>query len=461
MKTHKIDPRTLVQLSPIQPFINEVEKGGVGCSGVLQRLDAHSLALKFMNFSSEDETLPPKVQRALEFLRTFRRTYKARKVANERESIESKAYNPPDLSGVDRLLTDVSISEEFHVTSQEILDDTEQPTKKQYNTCLAIVAGRVLYSNAQRPGAVAGALMSEFEEGFRARRKGDSYVTLRVKSHKTGSSESAKLILPRKILKMLAVWEEVRSKVAPDSPYLFPDFKGRQISHLIRVVATYAEARDIALPTSQVVRTTVELHTKKMAAPVQEAVSRSLSHSQATVLKHYRANDKQSGHLAYEAIQEIVSSKTGDQETAEEPGTSGASPRKAKRRRFTQEETDITEHFSSQLQRKELPVTAESERFLANQPPHLFPGRRAHDIYDKVRNLIGSEGGSLPSLHLISTLTRVITTTQHFDAVHHLPILHPGHPSCSANTSAVSPKRPLTNVSLTPMPVTAWGQTAR
>ena len=203
-----MDPRTLVQLSPIQPFINEVEKGGVGCSGVLQRLDAHSLALKFMNFSSEDEILPPKVQRALEFLRTFRRTYKARKVANERESIESKAYNPPDLSGVDRLLTDVSISEEFHVTSQDILDDTEQPTKKQYNTCLAIVAGRVLYSNAQRPGAVAGALMSEFEEGFRARRKGDSYVTLRVKSHKTGSSESAKLILPRKILKMLAVWEE-------------------------------------------------------------------------------------------------------------------------------------------------------------------------------------------------------------------------------------------------------------
>ena len=328
-----------------------------------------------MNFSSEDETLPPKVQRALEFLRTFRRTYKARKVANERESIESKAYNPPDLSGVDRLLTDVSISEEFHVTSQDILDDTEQPTKKQYNTCLAIVAGRVLYSNAQRPGAVAGALMSEFEEGFRARRKGDSYVTLRVKSHKTGSSESAKLILPRKILKMLAVWEEVRSKVAPDSPYLFPDFKGRQISHLTRVVATYAEARDIALPTSEVVRTTVELQTKKMAAPVQEAVSRSLSHSEATVL----ANDKESGHLAYETIsletiQEIVSSKTGDQDTAEEPGTSGASPRKAKRRRFTQEETDIiTEHFSSHLQRKELPVTAESERFLANQPPHLFP----------------------------------------------------------------------------------------
>ena len=373
LQANNMDPRTLVHLSPIQPFIDAVEKGGVGCSGILQRLDAHSLALKFMNFSCDDDALSAKVQRALEFLRTFRRSFKVRKVANERENIEAMAYNPPDLSGVEKLLHDVSITEEFLATSQDIVADDTEPTKKQYNTCLAIVAGRVMYSNAQRPGAVVGALMAEYEEGYRAKRKGDSYVTLRVKNHKTGSSESAKLIIPGKILKMLAVWEDVRSKVAPDSPYLFPDFKGRQITHLTRVVSTYAEARDIVLPTSQEVRTTVELQTKKMPAPVQEAVSRSLSHSQATVLKHYRANDKESCHLAYETIQQIVSSKTGD--TAEEPGKSGASasPKKPKRRRFTKEETDlITEHFGSHLQNKQLPLTAESERFLREQPPHLF-----------------------------------------------------------------------------------------
>ena len=190
-----MDPRRLVVLTPIQPFFAHVEEGGVGCSGILQRLDAHSLTLKYLNFTDDEESLPGKVQRASEFLRTFRRSYKAQKVANERESIEAKAYNPPDLSGVDNFLTDESIRDEFLTTAEDILVSPE-PSRRQYNTCLAIVAGLVLYSNAQRPGAVTGALLSEYEEGFRAKKKGESYVTVRVQNHKTGSSESAKLAIP-------------------------------------------------------------------------------------------------------------------------------------------------------------------------------------------------------------------------------------------------------------------------
>ena len=197
------------------------------------------------------------MQRASDFLRTFRRSYKAQKVANERESIEAKAYNPPDLSGVDHFLTDESIRDEFLTTAEDILVSPE-PSKRQYNTCLAIVAGRVLYSNAQRPGAVTGALLSVYEEGFRAKKKGESYVTIRVQNHKTGSSESAKLVIPRKILKLLAVRDEVRRKVAEQSPYLFPDFKGRQVTHLTRVVTRFAEERSISLPNTQLVRTSVE-----------------------------------------------------------------------------------------------------------------------------------------------------------------------------------------------------------
>ena len=151
-----MDPRRLVDLTPIQPFFAHVEEGGIGCSGILQCLDAHSLALKYLNFTDDEESLPGKVQRALDFLRTFRRSYRAQKVANERERIEARAYNPPDLSGVDHFLTDESIREEFLTTTEDILVSPE-PSKRQYNTCLAIVAGRMLYSNAQRPGAVTDA----------------------------------------------------------------------------------------------------------------------------------------------------------------------------------------------------------------------------------------------------------------------------------------------------------------
>ena len=384
-----MDPRRLVEVTPIQPFVTEVQEGGVGCSGVLQRLDAHSLALKYYNFTNDEESLPGKVQRTLDFLRTLRRSYKAQKVAKERESIESKAYNPPDLSGLDNFLTDESIREEFVKTAEDILVNPD-PSKKQYNTCLAIVAGRVLYSNAQRPGAVTGALLSEYEEGFRARKKGESYVTIRVRNHKTGSSESAKLVIPRKTLKLLAVWEEVRSKVAEKSPYLFPDFKGGQLNHLTRVVTRFAEDRHISLPNVQSVCTSVELKAKHMAAPVQEAVSRSLSHGHATVLKHYMANDKESGYLAYETIQNIVSGDKGDADEPEASGLGKASPKKPKRKAYTQEENEIVKaYFASYIRSKELPLKADSQRFLDGQPEHLFQGRKPHDVYDKVRNLIG------------------------------------------------------------------------
>ena len=95
-----MDHKRLTELKPIEAYIKRVQDDGIGCSGVLQRLDVHVLALKFLNFTEEEEGLPALVQRAYDYIKSFRRSFKAEKVAKERQSVESKAYNPPDLSGV-------------------------------------------------------------------------------------------------------------------------------------------------------------------------------------------------------------------------------------------------------------------------------------------------------------------------------------------------------------------------
>ena len=59
--------------------------------------------------------------------------------------------------------------EEFLQTAKQILAGGDV-SKSQYNICLAIAAGRVLYSNAQRPAAVTGALLSEYLEAFKAQK---------------------------------------------------------------------------------------------------------------------------------------------------------------------------------------------------------------------------------------------------------------------------------------------------
>ena len=83
-------PQGLLQLSPVQLFIESIQEEGVGCIGVLQRLDAHAQALKFFNFTTEEEGVAAKVQRSLDYLRRVRKSFQAEKVVKERENIEAK-----------------------------------------------------------------------------------------------------------------------------------------------------------------------------------------------------------------------------------------------------------------------------------------------------------------------------------------------------------------------------------
>ena len=111
----------------------------------------------------------------------------------------------------------------------------------------------------------------------------------------------------------------------------------------------------------------------------------------ATAVKHYRANNPDSGHLAFETIQGIVAGKVaGHDDVPKTEELTVLSPTAAKRRHFSAEETAIIcEHFQECIQSKIPPLKSASADFLAQQPGHLFVGRRVHDIYDKVRNLIG------------------------------------------------------------------------
>ena len=49
----------------------------------------------------------------------------------------------------------------------------------------------------------------------------------------------------------------------------------------------------------------------------------------------------------------------------------------------------MKDYFRSQIAKKVLPLNSESKEILEKQPAHLFQGRKLHDIYDKIRNIIG------------------------------------------------------------------------
>ena len=87
---------------------------------------------------------------------------------------------------------------------------------------------------------MTGALYNEYTEALKCQPKGTKYLTVRVRAHKTGTTESAKLVLSPDVVKMMRMWEDIRVHVATDSPYIFPDFKGSEVQHLSRLVERFA-----------------------------------------------------------------------------------------------------------------------------------------------------------------------------------------------------------------------------
>lgn len=73
---------------------------------MLQQLDAVVLAVKYTNYTVEGDReaeVGRKAGRVMDVVKMLRRTYSIEKSKMERESIEAKTFNPPDLEGLEFL----------------------------------------------------------------------------------------------------------------------------------------------------------------------------------------------------------------------------------------------------------------------------------------------------------------------------------------------------------------------
>ena len=266
--------------------------------------------------------------------------------------------------------------------------------------------------NAQRPGAVAGMKKSELEEAMEGRRPGECIV-VRVAEHKTGFTEAAKIVFDAVTEKMLKKWCGVLDSCDVDSQYAFPTLDGAKNTHMFRVISRIGEDLGHSLPTSREVRVSVELRAKTLPDAEKERVSRSMSHSESTAAKYYRANLKEDCHLAFQSVQDILKTKmnasactaatsltsntmtTAAVRTSPDPGTAAAadlahkSPvpesTSSRRKKYNKTEEDkIRVFFSKEIEEMHTPTMQRAEAFLKT---HSLPGRTKKDIYDKVRNM--------------------------------------------------------------------------
>ena len=208
--------------------------------------------------------------------------------------------------------------------------------------------------------------------------------TVRVAEHKTGQSEHAKLVLEKDIFSLLTKWMAMRKAVITQAcPYVFPNFRGERLTDFTSIVNTFASKRGFNLPTSRVVRMAVEVKATYLPPAEKQAIARSLSHSIDTAEKHYRVLDLGKTMLVYRSVGSILGVP------AAVPSTQVPAP--SKHRFFSTEETVLVmEGFQTHIARKVLPTIDEAQAFPGKHVQKgLFPGRKPHDIYDKIRNIIG------------------------------------------------------------------------
>ena len=212
------------------------------------------------------------------------------------------------------------------------------------------------------------------------------FYTVSVDEHKTGKSERAKLVLDKNLFRLLKRWMKVREALLPPScPYVFPNYGGERLADLTALINKFASRKGFRLPTSRVVRSAIEVQATCLPPAEKQAIARSMSHSHDTAEKHYRALDQGKTMLAYKSVGSLLGVPVQVQTTST-PSTSTP-----KRRFYTPQETTlVTAAFERHVAQKCMPTMEEAQAFLAQQVlKGLFVGRKPHDIYDKVRNLIG------------------------------------------------------------------------
>jgi len=88
-------------------------------------------------------------------------------------------------------------------------------------------------------------------------------------------------------VEMMLLWVKVVERMVPTSHLAFPDLDGSELVHLERKITSASSTLGHSLPTATRFRKSLEIHNKRLNGPLNDAVSRALTHSVSTAHQYY------------------------------------------------------------------------------------------------------------------------------------------------------------------------------
>ncbi len=130
---------------------------------------------------------------------------------------EERSENPPAFGDIDDFAECQELNHLFYKVIKEI-QKGETPDRSDLRTCVLWLAGTLMLVNHQRPGAVVNMTLSElrYAVGRKDVKGRDTYITVAVDRHKTGTTGRDRLVARNHLADRLCSYvEHIRPKLLP------------------------------------------------------------------------------------------------------------------------------------------------------------------------------------------------------------------------------------------------------
>ena len=221
-----VDPVYLLKARKIHEYIEGLEVK-VGPSGLQQHISDIEAALRFsvneIEGASDEVEFVSRAESTFRKLKDFRASFRGEKSKRERARLEDLAENLHETSDVITFLQSSPVTKIFEQCCSALLKD---PSLSEYNKALAICAGRLLYRNAQRPGAIVNMTLREYDRAILHGEGEGEVLMIRVANHKTGLTERASVICSGELRDQLKLFVDARRTLIPESELVFAKWQG-------------------------------------------------------------------------------------------------------------------------------------------------------------------------------------------------------------------------------------------
>jgi hypothetical protein len=372
----------LLDTTGTRKFFDICKKSGVQEDGLITKADRVATALTYLRLGADVNkraTIDDAVERISSWKRVWRKAKGKGRLIRLAESMES--CPEPDVNAIkrcDALWTDVD-----QVISA-LRDDTHEVTSGQLKLVTGAMVGLVLAQSAQRPSAVMGATLAEYERATFI----DGVWVINVHEHKTGRQGPARLTIDQDDKERLDNYVMfVRPALDPlnDHNKLFSLSGGRPLQDTGKLLGKIETYYHLSLPNCTQLRKELATKAALTCSSTEVALlSRQMSHSIET---HKRAYEE-IGTMCHAAQAHSLVQKLSlsSNEYLEDP-------KRTKMFWTGPQIAQLEDFFGKEIRELSHATTDRCKGFLGAYP---IEGRKPKHVQDKVKSLIDKK--KLPQL---------------------------------------------------------------